>query len=95
MRFTQAAKDFQVRKLPESVNDLDNNDDIPNEGIRKDNEDQAENELHISNKLKSRMGLYLHTSSAHDGIGVSTSSCDCLPTHMHSAKALCNTRVGV
>ena len=82
-RFAHAAKDLKVKKLaenirkgnsPESVDDLENNDDIPNEGIRTDNEDQAENEyaarsnLYTSDRSKRKMGLYLHTSSTHEGI---------------------------
>ena len=31
--------------------------------------------------------------SAHDGIGVSTSSCDCLPVHINIAKAFWNALV--
>ena len=84
MRFAHIAKDLQVRKLPEnirivnspeSVDNLDNNDEIPNESIHKDNEDQAEYELFISDKSKSRMGLYLHTSSAHECIRYSCKFC--------------------
>ena len=63
-RFAQTAKDLQIKKLaknsrigdsPNSVDDLDNNDD---EGILKDNEDQSEEEydersnLYILDKSK-------------------------------------------
>ena len=34
----------RIGNSPESVEDLINDDDIPNEGILKDNEDQTENE---------------------------------------------------
>ena len=52
----------------------DSNDDTPNESIHKDNEDQTENEsagrsnLYISDKSKSRILLYLNTSSTHEDI---------------------------
>ena len=84
MRFALAPKDLKAKKLAESikmgnshesVDDLDNDDDTPNESIHKDNEDQAEYELFISDKSKSRMGLYLHTSSAHECIRYSCKFC--------------------
>merc|ERR1711909_239136 len=71
----------KIGTSPESLNDLDNNDDIPNEGILIDNEDQTENEyarrsnLYILDKSKSRMGLYLHTSSTQKGISYSCKYC--------------------
>ena len=56
-RFAKAAKNLQIKKLaknirmgnpPESVNNIENNDDIPYNDIHKDNEDRTEKEYQLA-----------------------------------------------
>ena len=112
-RFAMAAKDLQIKKLaddirigspPESMDDVENNDDDTDEAINEENEAQIENEytgipisdiadeiIKLGDELgsgkkfykceeceasyKTKWGLYLHTSSKHEGICYSCKYC--------------------
>ena len=103
MRFALAPKDLKAKQLAESikmgnshesVDDLDNDDDTPNESIHKDNEDQTENECDYQAITQSDLKRQIK-KSVHEGIKHSRNQCHYQATTQNSLKthkAICSRR---